>query len=390
MNVESVASSQRVVIWWHRLAVMTHKEMLQLFRDVPIVAFLVYSFTLAIYITGNGIRSQLHDGSLLVHDADHSVSSRELIHRFQAPFFRLSGEVIDSREALRQLDRGTAIALLEIPPRFHEQLVTGEPTAVQLLVDTTNSPNGLSAASYAARIVARFGQEMALNRVGSGDESSQDLPLILSDHRVWYNQDQNEAWFECISHLLRQITVFALLLPAAALVREKERGTVEQLLVSPLSPFQIMASKVLAMTVVILSATAIGLFGIMQPVFGVPIRGSIWLFFTLTALFVVTTACMGLAGATLARNQGQVGMMTLLVAAPMLMLSGITAPMEAMPVWVRYLMALSPLRYYIEIANGILLKGAGLNILWDSVLAMAALGAVLFGFGLWRFRRQFA
>lgn len=390
MNVESVASSQRVVIWWHRLAVMTHKEMLQLFRDVPIVAFLVYSFTLAIYITGNGIRSQLHDASLLVHDADHSVSSRELIHRFQAPFFRLSGEVIDSREALRQLDRGTAIALLEIPPRFHEQLVTGEPTAVQLLVDTTNSPNGLSAAGYAARIVARFGQEMALNRVGSGDESSQDLPLILSDHRVWYNQDQNEAWFECISHLLRQITVFALLLPAAALVREKERGTVEQLLVSPLSPFQIMASKVLAMTVVILSATAIGLFGIMQPVFGVPIRGSIWLFFTLTALFVVTTACMGLAGATLARNQGQVGMMTLLVAAPMLMLSGITAPMEAMPVWVRYLMALSPLRYYIEIANGILLKGAGLNILWDSVLAMAALGAVLFGFGLWRFRRQFA
>ena len=390
MNVESVASSQRVVIWWHRLAVMTHKEMLQLFRDVPIVAFLVYSFTLAIYITGNGIRSQLHDASLLVHDADHSVSSRELIHRFQAPFFRLSGEVIDSREALRQLDRGTAIALLEIPPRFHEQLVTGEPTAVQLLVDTTNSPNGLSAASYAARIVARFGQEMALNRVGSGDESSQDLPLILSDHRVWYNQDQNEAWFECISHLLRQITVFALLLPAAALVREKERGTVEQLLVSPLSPFQIMASKVLAMTVVILSATAIGLFGIMQPVFGVPIRGSIWLFFTLTALFVVTTAGMGLAGATLARNQGQVGMMTLLVAAPMLMLSGITAPMEAMPVWVRYLMALSPLRYYIEIANGILLKGAGLNILWDSVLAMAALGAALFGFGLWRFRRQFA
>jgi len=390
MNVESVASSQRVVIWWHRLAVMTHKEMLQLFRDVPIVAFLVYSFTLAIYITGNGIRSQLHDASLLVHDADHSVSSRELIHRFQAPFFRLSGEVIDSREALRQLDRGTAIALLEIPPRFHEQLVTGEPTAVQLLVDTTNSPNGLSAASYAARIVARFGQETALNGVGSGDESSQDVPLILSDHRVWYNQDQNEAWFECISHLLRQITVFALLLPAAALVREKERGTVEQLLVSPLSPFQIMASKVLAMTVVILSATAIGLFGIMQPVFGVPIRGSIWLFFTLTALFVVTTACMGLAGATLARNQGQVGMMTLLVAAPMLMLSGITAPMEAMPVWVRYLMALSPLRYYIEIANGVLLKGAGLNILWDSVLAMAALGAVLFGFSLWRFRRQFA
>ena len=278
---------------------------------------------------------------------------------------------------------------MEIPPRFHEQLVTGEPTAVQLLVDTTNSPNGLSVASYADRIVARFGQESTFERGGGFAESSQDLPLILSDHRVWYNPDQNEAWFECISHLLREITIFALLLPAAALVREKERGTVEQLLVSPLTPFQIMASKVLAMTMVILGATAVGLFGVMQPVFGVPIKGSIWLFFSLTALFVVTTACMGLAAATLARNQGQVGMMTLLVAAPMLMLSGITAPMEAMPVWVRYLMALSPLRYYIEITNGILLKGTGLNILWGSVLAMAALGAALFGFGLWRFRRQF-
>ena len=386
MSAVPGAGSQRAVIWWHRLIVMTRKEMLQLFRDVPIVAFLVYSFTLAIYITGNGIRSQLHDASLLVHDADHSVSSRDLIHRFQAPFFRLNGEVLDSREGLRRLDRGVAVAFLEIPPRFHEQLVTGEPTAVQLLVDTTNSPNGLSAASYAARIVARFGQETAFERARSSEES---LPLILSEHRVWYNPDQNEAWFECISHLLRQITIFALLLPAAALVREKERGTVEQLLVSPLSPFQIMASKVLAMTVVILCATAVGLFGIMQPIFGVPIKGSIWLFFSLTALFVVTTACMGLAGATLARNQGQVGMMTLLVAAPMLMLSGITAPMEAMPVWVRHLMALSPLRYYIEIAYGILLKGAGLNILWDSVLAMAALGAALFGFGMWRFRRQF-
>lgn len=390
MNAVVGPGPQRVVIWWHRLAVMTRKEMLQLFRDVPIVAFLVYSFTLAIYITGNGIRSQLHDAGLLVHDADHSISSRELIYRFQAPFFRLNGEVLDSREGLRLLDRGIAVAFLEIPPRFHEQLVTGEPTAVQLLVDTTNSPNGLSAASYAARIVARFGQETALGSVGSVEDSSQDWPLIVSDHRVWYNPDQNEAWFECISHLLRQITIFALLLPAAALVREKERGTVEQLLVSPLSPFQIMASKALAMTVVILGATAVGLFGIMQPIFGVPIRGSVWLFFTLTALFVVTTACMGLAGATLARNQGQVGMMTLLVAAPMLMLSGITAPMEAMPTWVRYLMALSPLRYFIDIANGILLKGAGLDILWDSVLAMAALGTAMFGFGLWRFRRQFA
>ncbi len=381
--------SQRAVVWWRRLVVMTRKEMLQLFRDVPIVLFLVYAFTLAVYITGNGIQSQLHNASLLVYDADHSFSSRELIHKFRAPFFRLEGEIADPQEGLRWLDRGKAMAVLEIPPRFHEQLMTGEPTEVQLLVDTTNSPQGLSAAGYAARIVERFGQETALARVGNSEKSSQNLPIIVSDHRVWYNPDQNDTWFESISHLLRQITIFAILLPAAALVREKERGTVEQLLVSPLTPFQIMVSKVLAMTMVILCATAVGLFGVMQPVFGVPIKGSVVLFFGLTALFVFTTAGMGLAAATLTRNQAQVGMMTLLVVAPMLLLSGLTAPMEAMPAWVRHLMALSPLRYFIEITHGILLKGAGLDTLWRPMLAMALLGGTLFGFGMWRFRRQF-
>jgi len=379
----------RAALWWRRLAVMTRKEMLQLFRDVPIIVFLVYSFTLAVYITGNGIKSQLHNASLLVHDADHSVSSRELIHKFRPPFFRLEREIADPREGLRWLDRGKAMMVLEIPPRFHEQLMTGEPTAVQLLVDTTSSPQGLSAAGYAGRIVAQFAQEAARARVGNDPESSENVPIIVSDHRVWFNPDQNDSWFESVSHLLRQITIFAILLPAAALVREKERGTVEQLLVSPLTPFQIMVSKVLAMTAVILGATAVALFGIMQPVFGVPIKGSIALFFALTALFVFTTAGMGLSLATLMKNQAQVGMMTLLVVAPMLLLSGLTAPMEVMPAWVRDLMVLSPLRYFVEITHGILLKGAGVNVLWDSILAMTVLGGALFGFGMWRFRRQF-
>ena len=381
--------SPGVIVWWRRLIVMTRKEMLQLSRDLPIGLLLVYSFTLAVYIAGNGIRSQLHNASLLVQDNDHSVSSRELIHKFRAPFFRLEGEISNPQEGLYWLDRGKAIAVLEIPPRFHEQLTTGEPAAVQLLVDTTNSAQGLSAASYAVRIVAQFEQETVLARLGGTETSSQNLPVLVSEHRVWYNPEQNDAWFESVSHLLRQITIFAILLPAAALVREKERGTVEQLLVSPLTPFQIMLPKVLAMTVVILCATAVALFGIMRPAFGVPIRGSTVLFFTCTALFVFSTAGMGLAAATVTRNQAQVGMLTLLVVAPMMLLSGLVAPMEALPAWTRHLMMLSPLRYFIDIANGILLKGSDVSTLWEPVLAMVVLGGVLFGFGMWGFRRQF-
>ena len=382
--------SHRVLIWWRRLIVMTRKEMIQLSRDLPIGLLLVYSFTLAVYIAGNGIQSQLHNASLLVQDNDHSFSSRELIHKFKAPFFRMKGEITDPREGLHSLDQGNAMAVLEIPPRFHEQLIAGEPTAVQFLVDTTNAPQGLSAASYAVRIAAQFEQETVRRRSGGAETASQHLPVIVSDHRVWYNPDQNDAWFESISHLLRQITIFAILLPAAALVREKERGTVEQLLVSPLTPFQIMLPKVLAMTVVIVCATAVALFGIMRPAFGVPMKGSMLLFFSLTALFVFSTAGMGLAAATVTRNQAQVGMMTLLVVAPMMLLSGLVAPLEALPAWTRNLMMLSPLRYFIEIANGILLKGSDLSILWDSVLAMVLLGGGLFAFGMWRFRRQFA
>jgi ABC-2 type transport system permease protein len=141
--------SPRAAVWWRRLVVMTRKELLQLLRDIPIVLLLVYSFTAGVYLTGNGIRSQLQNARLLVLDGDHSFSSRELLHKFQAPFFSLQGEIADPREGLRALDHGEAMAVLEIPPRFHEQLAAGEPTAVQLLVDTTSAPQGLSAASYA-------------------------------------------------------------------------------------------------------------------------------------------------------------------------------------------------------------------------------------------------
>ncbi|MBS0165166.1 MAG: ABC transporter permease [Nitrospira sp.] len=382
-------ASDRLIVWCRRLAVMTHKELLQLFRDIPLMGFLVYSFTLSVYVTGNGIQTQLKNAGLLVSDADQSASSRELISRFHPPYFRFDGELSHPNDGLLRLDRGRSMMVLDIPVRFHEALIAGEPTAVQLLVDTTNSPQGLSAAGYAARIVGQFSQELIMTRNGRTSSSWETVPMILSDHRVWFNQDQNETWFESISHLLRMITIFAVLLPAAALVREKERGTVEQLLVSPLTPVQIMLPKVVAMTLVILGATAVALFGVMLPIFGVPVRGSMALLFFLTALFIVATAGIGVFASTVTKNQAQVGMMTLLVVAPMLLLSGIFTPLETMPVWVRYLMALSPLRYFIEIATGILLKGVGLEMLWSQTLAMVALGSSLFGFGLWRFRKQF-
>ncbi|MDH5669904.1 MAG: ABC transporter permease [Nitrospira sp.] len=387
MDGGKVTKCEAVRLWTLRLFVMTRKELLQLSRDGPLLLFLVYSFSVSVYISGAGISMQLSHASLLVHDGDHSESSRELIHRFQEPYFRFDGEVQDPKVGVERLDQGTAMLLLDIPPRFHESIGAREPVSVQLQVDTTNAPQGLSAASYAARIVGEFSHDLASFRFGSS-ANLLDMPSIESAHRVWYNQNQDETWFQSISHILRMITLFAFLLPAAALVREKEHGTVEQLLVSPITPLQIMLSKVLAMTLVILAATALAMVTVLKPVFGVPVKGSIALFFFLTALYSFTIAGFGLFAATVTRNQAQVGMVALLVISPMLLLSGIATPFEAMPSWVQSIMALSPLRYYVDVTYGILLKGVGLDVLWDSILAMALLGGALFGLGMWRFRKQ--
>lgn len=378
----------RATRWWRRLSALTWKEVLQLGRDLPLLLFLLYSFSLAVYISGAGLTMQLQNADLLVHDADHSRSSRELIHRFQPPYFRFRGEIGDPRLGLRWLDEGRAMLLLDIPPRFHEALVGGEQTAVQLLVDTTNAPQGLSAAGYAVRIAGGFGADMGLASLGLSAEEA-NLPVVTSAHRVWFNPNQDETWFQSISHLLRMITVFAVLLPAAALVREKERGTIEQLLVSPLSPLQIMLSKIFAMAAVILICAGIAVYGVLRPIFHVPMKGQAWLFFMLTALHIFTTAGWGLVAATIARNQAQVGMMTLFLVGPMMLLSGVTTPYESMPRWVQTMMTVSPLRYYIDVTYGVMLKGAGLDMLWKPVGAMVVLGGGLFGFGMWRFRRQF-
>lgn len=388
----SVSSSTWYVnfrLWWRRLGAMIMKELLQLSRDGALMFFFIWSFNVNVFLSANDMKLQLANARLVVHDADHSVASRELIHRFRSPFFRVDGEIARLDEGLRLLDDGKAMLVLNIPPRFEEALIGGEQTAVQLQGDTTNSPQGLSAASYAARIVGEFGLEVAAQHVGLAGTAEDGLPVIRSEHRVWYNPNQNEAWFQSVVELLNMITVFAILLSAAAMVREKERGTIEQLLVSPLTPFQIMFPKVAAMTLAILMGTALSLFVIVQGMFHLPVKGSLLLFFSMTALYVFTTAGLGLFISMFTTNQAQVGLMTILVVAPMLLLSGTWTPPEAMPEWVRYLMLLSPLHYFIDISYGILLKGIGLEILWKPVLAMAALGGSLFGFGMWRFRGQF-
>lgn len=368
-----------------RLRVMTRKELLQLFRDAALMVFFLYSFTGDIYLAASGVSMQLKHAAIATLDGDRSFASRELAGRFQPPYFKPVGEAGSPAQAVRLLDDGEVMAVLDIPPRFNERLLRGEQVSVQLQVDTSNSVLGFLTSSYGAQIVGRYGLEVAALREGLDGTVG---PRVEADVRVWYNPNQNDAWFMGISELLTVITLFSILLPAAAMVREKERGTIEQLMVTPLSPFQILFPKVVAMTLVILAGCAIALFGVLGPLFQLPMRGSLGTFFLVTALYVFTTAGLGLLAATVARNLAQVGMLTVVILMPMLLLSGAWTPIEAMPPWMRGLAWISPLHYFLDAAYGILLKGAGLAVLWDSVLAMSALGILVFAVGMRRFSRQ--
>ena len=255
-------------------------------------------------------------------------------------------------------------------------------------MDSSNTVLGSLAAGYSAQIIGRYGFEVALERMGLSEESLDNAPLLIDQHRVWYNPNQNDRWFIPIAELLTIITILAIMLPAAAAVREKERGTIEQLLVSPLTPVQILLPKVLSMTLVILVGTAASLFLILVPILDVPVKGSLPLFFAVTTLYTVATSGLGLYIATLSRNLAQAAMLAILILMPMVFLSGAWTPPESMPAGLRQAMVFSPLYYFIELGYGILLKGAGLDVLWESLLGLSVLGAVIFGFGALRFRRQ--
>ncbi len=377
------------LLWWRRLRVLTIKELLQLFRDMALMFLIVYAFTLDIYIAGSGISLQLNRSGVVVYDRDHSFASRELLYRFCPPYFNLQKEVSNPGEATKSLDSGKAMLALDIPSHFQKALQQGEVASLQLQIDASNSVLGTLAGSYAEQIVGQYGLDSALKRMQLTDESLKTVPHIVAQDRSWYNPNQNDSWFMSIAELMTVITVLSLVLPAAAMVREKEKGTIEQLIVSPLTPLQIILPKIISMTLVILTGTTGCIFFMLEGVFDVPIKGSLLLFLSVTALYTYAIAGIGLLVASFTRNLAQASMLIILILAPMILLSGIWSPPESMPTWLRSMMWISPMFYYIEIGYGILLKGAGINILWDSILELALLGTAIFTLGIWHFKKQF-
>ncbi len=372
-----------------RLWVLTVKELLQLLRDRVLLIATIYLFTLDIFLAASGVKLTLHNTTFAAFDNDRSLSSRELISRFRAPYFDFQGFLKGPDKVFSAFDRGKIMAFLDIPDGFEQALKSGRQTKVQLLVDTSNSIMGYLVAGYSAQIISNFSQKMMFDRLGITKEMLERFPIISLESRVFFNPNQDEPWFTALSEVLTVITMLTMLLPAAALVREKERGTVEQLLVSPVSTFEVLISKILAMTMVILVGTTVSVGFIIEGIFHVPIKSSLALFFLITTFYVFTSCGYGLFIGTMARNLAQVGLMTIIGIAPIVFLSGTWTPPEAMPGWLRSMMIFSPLYYYIQASFGIFLKGVGWEFLWPKVLGMISLGLVVLLLSVTFFRRRF-
>jgi ABC-2 type transport system permease protein len=372
-----------------RLICFLRKEALQFFRDKAIFLFVLYAFTLDVYIAGNGFLLTLKNAGMALFDADRTAVSREVTRRIQAPYFHWEREVSSGREAIMLLDQGRILGALIIPPDFQRNLYQGRKAPLQLLMDGTQITSSTLASSYIAQITARYGREFALKYQGISSSTLAHTPKVDGRIRVFFNPNLEDPYFTALDELFMVVTMISIILSATALVRERDYGTMEQLLVTPIKPSQVIMAKVLFTVITLLIASLITLFLILQGVFRIPFRGSYILFLTVTALYIFSSCGIGLLIATLARRLGQIGLLAILFLAPILFLSGGWVPPEAMPPWMIPLTYLSPLKYYTDLGLGIYLRGEGLALAWKEILALTAVGSAYFLLGLFRFRKTY-
>jgi len=370
-----------------RLASMVTKEFAQLFRDVPILLVLLWAFGGAIYLQGHSTSTEIHNYPVVILDLSRSAASRELLARLHAPYFKIVGYVGSDRELVAALDLARASLAVVIPAEFERDVVAGH-GGFQVVSDGTLATSATIAVAHVSTITAEYNQFL-VERAAVSAGTIPAIPSVDARIRVAYNPNQTSAWFASILELLNMTTMVSMLLTASAVVREKERGTLDQLLVTPLRPAELLAAKVVPTLVLVLVLSFLSLVGIIGGVFGTPLRGSLMLFYLVTALYVFAVSNLGIAMAVIVRNIAQVMMLLILILFPMLFLSGARFPPETMEPWLRYLSLISPMRYYIDFGYQVLFKGNGFAYVWHDVVGMVVIGAVTFGFSIVRFRRLF-
>ncbi len=359
------------------------KELRSLQHDLALVLLILWAFSMGVYSAATSIPESLHNAAIAVVDEDQSQLSERLIQAFQPPYFR-TPERIDLSQMDQGMDSGRYTFTLNIPPNFQRDVLAGRSPAIQLNVDATQVSMAFTGAGYIQSIGASEVAEFVRRYRG---EAQQPAELVV---RVAFNPNLTRAWFGSVMEVINQITMLSIILTGAALIREREHGTVEHLLVMPVTPLQIMLAKVWSMGLVVLTAAALSLLLVVQGWLQVPIEGSIALFLAGAALHLFATTSMGIFFGTVARSMPQLGLLIILVLLPLQILSGGTTPRESMPELVQQIMLAAPTTHFVDLAQAILYRGAGLAIVWPQLLTIAVIGTLFFLAALSRFRKTLA
>jgi ABC-2 type transport system permease protein len=371
-----------------RLKQMLIKEFIQVLRDKRTRMILIVPPIVQMLVFGYAATFEVYHVPTAVLDLDHSRQSRELISRFtSSPYFDVERQLTDARQIRDLVDRGEATVGLEIDAGFARKLEKGETAPVQVIVDATNSNTALIASSYVGQIVMSYGSQAQRQRMGRiAPQLIGRAPTVELEQRPWYNTDLASRWFFVPGVIGSLTLIMVITLTAFAVVREREIGTLEQIMVTPIRPAEFILGKTLPFFLIgLIDALLIATVGTLW--FQVPFRGNVLVLVLGVVLFIICMLGVGLLISTVSSTQQQAMVTAFFFIMPAITFSGFGFPISTMPQWLQYLTYLDPLRYVLVVLRGTYLKGVGMEILWPQMAAMAALGASLLIIAMLRFHK---
>jgi ABC-2 type transport system permease protein len=359
------------------------KEMASVLSDPVMLLFVAYAFTMAIYVQATGVSTQVNNASIAFVDEDESTLSKELVNAFYPPYFQFP-QLIAAREVEDAMDKGRFMFVVAIPPRFERDLRAGRQPDLQINIDATAMQQAGIGTGYIKNIIN--------DRVASfltRTDLTPSPPINLVVRRM-FNPNGISSWFTSVVAIINQITLLTVVLTGAAVIREREHGTLEHLLVMPLSAFEIAMAKVWANGLIILIAAAVSLFVIVRMVLKVPFAGSIPLWFGGVVLYLFFTTALGIFLGTISRSMAQFALLIILVILVLMLLSGGGTPVESQPQWLQYLTFFLPSRHFVSFSQVIIYRGGGLGAVWLQFLMVTAIGLGFFIYSLGLFRKSIA
>ena len=337
------------------------KELRSFFRDWVLLGLVTYSFSLAIMAQAQSSSQELHNASLAVVDEDHSQLSRRIAGAFLPPYFKAAQPVAE-HDVNRLMDTGKYTFIIDIPPNFERDVEARRSPKLQVNVDATAMVQAGIGAGYATQIITSEINDYLTRTEGVV------LPPVNLVVRIAFNPNVTTAWFTSVMGIINSVTMLAIILAGAAIVREREHGTMDHLLVMPLTPFEIAMSKIWANGLVITVAVGLSLTFVVRGLLRIPIEGSVPLFMCGVMIYLFFATAIGIFLATIARTMPQLGLLYMLVAMPLNMLSGSNTPLESMPPFLRTIMQASPSTHFVAFAQAILYRGAGFDVVWPRFL----------------------